>query len=121
MFARHRVALATAAVFGALAMSVAPAVAHSPQAAAPVSAVQLAPPAYCGYYDGTATTQRGDSGNRVREVQCLINYWSGSDVLAIDGAFGPRTESWVVHFQDVNGLRVDGIVGPQTWDALRAL
>ncbi|MBT2510847.1 peptidoglycan-binding protein [Streptomyces sp. ISL-98] len=27
----------------------------------------------------------------------------------------------MVHYQDVNGLQVDGIVGPQTWDALRAL
>lgn len=121
MLTRHRVALATAAVLGALVMSAAPAAAHSPQAAAPVSAVQLAPPAYCGYYDGTATTRSGDSGNQVREVQCLINYWAGYDAIAIDGDFGPRTESWIVHYQDVNGLQVDGIVGPQTWDALRAL
>ncbi|MBT2510846.1 hypothetical protein J7I98_34520 [Streptomyces sp. ISL-98] len=89
MLTPHRVALATAAVLGALVMSVAPAAAHSATAAAPVSAAQLAPPGYCGYYDGTATTQRGDFGDQVREVQCLINLWSGYEALAVDGTSGP--------------------------------
>ncbi|WP_169314148.1 peptidoglycan-binding domain-containing protein [Streptomyces piniterrae] len=77
--------------------------------------------AYCGYYDGNATTGRGDRGDRVREVQCLINLWNGGTPLQVDGDFGPRTESWVVYFQDVNGLGVDGIVGPETWNALRGV
>ncbi|OEJ39725.1 hypothetical protein AR457_18925 [Streptomyces agglomeratus] len=123
MLVRHRVALASAAVLGALALSVAPAAAYTaPPAAVVVAAVPVAEPAapaYCGYYDGNATTRRGQSGAAVREVQCLINHWSGGQPLAVDGIFGARTESWVVHFQDVKGLRVDGIVGPQTWAALR--
>ncbi|MEU9111735.1 peptidoglycan-binding domain-containing protein [Streptomyces sp. NPDC048483] len=50
-------------------------------------------------------------------VLCLINYWSEGEPLTLDGDFSPRTERWVVHFQDVNGLQVDGIVGPETWGA----
>ncbi|OEJ26218.1 hypothetical protein AS594_18700 [Streptomyces agglomeratus] len=123
MLVRHRAALASAAVLGALALSVAPAAAYTaPPAAVVVTAVPVAEsaaPAYCGYYDGNATARRGQSGAAVREVQCLINHWSGGQPLAVDGIFGARTESWVVHFQDVKGLRVDGIVGPQTWAALR--
>ena len=35
-----------------------------------------------------------------------------------DGSFGKLTESAVVHFQQDNGLEVDGIVGPMTWEVL---
>ncbi|GAA1534014.1 hypothetical protein GCM10009730_49050 [Streptomyces albidochromogenes] len=130
MLVRHRVALASAAVLGAVVLSVPPVAAHSAgpalspvaaSAVAPVPLVEPGAPAFCGYYDGGTTTRRGQSGAPVREVQCLINHWSGGQPLAVDGIFGARTESWVVHFQDVKGLRVDGIVGPQTWAALRAL
>lgn len=125
MLVRHRVALASAAVLGALTLSVAPVAAYSAPpavaAVAPVPVAEPAAPAYCGYYDGNATTRRGQSGAVVREVQCLINHRSGGQPLSVDGIFGARTESWVVHFQDVHGLRVDGIVGPQTWAALRAV
>ncbi|MGW1375013.1 peptidoglycan-binding domain-containing protein [Streptomyces sp. NPDC002446] len=123
MYARRRTAAAVAAAtLAGLLLAAAPAVAHSaitPSAPAHTAAKSAA--AHCGYYDGTATTQRGDRGDRVREIQCLINVWSGGHALDVDGAFGPRTESWVVHFQDVNNLQVDGIVGPQTWGALRAV
>ncbi|MEV6393650.1 peptidoglycan-binding domain-containing protein [Streptomyces sp. NPDC051907] len=122
MLMRQRTAVAAVTMLAGLMLAMTPGVAYSAtSAAAPAVAVMPAAPAYCGYYDGSATTRRGDTGDRVREIQCLINYWAGGNAIAVDGAFGPRTESWVVHFQDVNGLQVDGVVGPQTWGALRAL
>lgn len=38
--------------------------------------------------------------------------------LKVDGLFGPRTESAVLGFQEYEGIFADGIVGPQTMEAL---
>ncbi|MEO3841908.1 serine/threonine-protein kinase [Streptomyces sp. B22F1] len=83
-----------------------------------------APPAdpwdSCTYYSGTALTQRGDNGERVVQVQCILHargYDLGS--AGVDGAFGPSTEAAVKKFQGAEGLAVDGQVGPDTWGALR--
>lgn len=62
------------------------------------------------------TIRRGDRGGAVRELQSLLAK-NGSS-LAIDGIFGPGTQSAVRAFQFRNGLVVDGIVGPKTWAAL---
>ena len=35
-----------------------------------------------------------------------------------DGIFGRRTENAVLHFQQANGLKQDGIAGGRTWNAL---
>jgi peptidoglycan hydrolase-like protein with peptidoglycan-binding domain len=40
--------------------------------------------------------------------------------VAVDGMFGPITETAVVEFQTGSGLVADGIVGPLTWAALPA-
>lgn len=79
----------------------------------------------CGFYSGTATTRRGDTGNRVREVQCLLQFW-GYNPGPVDGEFGGNTESAVIAFQEdtfifcEDQLLIDGIVGTNTWRALRA-
>lgn len=39
--------------------------------------------------------------------------------LAIDGQYGPQTKTVVEHFQHDSGIQVDGIVGPQTQNAIR--
>ncbi|CAM5269929.1 hypothetical protein GCM10010329_01740 [Streptomyces spiroverticillatus] len=76
----------------------------------------------CGWYYGTALTVRGHTGDRVREVQCLLRSW-GFEVgpQGVDGVFGANTEGAVRAFQHwYGGLAVDGKVGANTWAALRS-
>lgn len=64
-----------------------------------------------------STIAQGTRGLQVREAQTLLRdtgYFPGS----IDGIFGPRTRDAVMSFQADNGLRVDGVVGDNTWAAL---
>jgi murein L,D-transpeptidase YcbB/YkuD len=71
------------------------------------------------------TVHRGSAGPAVRAVQDQVNFRNLKDgrTLAVDGLFGPKTEASVRAFQkamaaEVAGFRVDGMVGPQTWQAL---
>ena len=71
------------------------------------------------------TVHRGSTGPAVRAVQDQINFrnLTGGRTLVVDGLFGAKTEASVRAFQkamaaEVTGFRVDGIVGPQTWEAL---
>jgi len=61
-------------------------------------------------------TKNGASGPEVAALQHLLKA-HGED-LTVDGAFGPITKSKVQHFQGLNGLAPDGIVGPLTWAKL---
>ncbi|MFP3119375.1 helix-turn-helix domain-containing protein [Streptomyces sp. Iso 434] len=54
----------------------------------------------------------------VVEAQCLLEH-RGYRIGGIDGAYGPATERAVKRLQDKEGLVVDGIMGPHTWEALR--
>ncbi|MEN3357982.1 MAG: hypothetical protein V7637_1964 [Mycobacteriales bacterium] len=62
------------------------------------------------------TVQQGATGERVKSIQYLLNQRGSS--LAVDGDFGPATNSAVRSFQSSHGLAVDGVVGPNTWGAL---
>lgn len=61
---------------------------------------------------GDRTLNQWDAGRDVKFVQAYI----GSDKAGkADGYFGPKTERGVKWYQDMRGIKVDGIVGPQTW------
>ena len=80
---------------------------------------------YCGYYSGSAETEEWSTNTAaVKEIQDLINtdtnyVEAGGTALAVDGSFGPATQSAVRWFQNWAKIHVDGNVGPQTWGALR--
>jgi hypothetical protein len=56
-------------------------------------------------------------GCAVLELQTMLNN-RDFDAGPVDGIYGPATEAAVRAFQQANNLTVDGIVGPDTWDAL---
>lgn len=62
---------------------------------------------------------KGDEGNSVTALQAVLeanDYSCGK--WGIDGDFGGDTEKAVMAFQKARGIKVDGIVGQQTWSAL---
>jgi peptidoglycan hydrolase-like protein with peptidoglycan-binding domain len=70
--------------------------------------------------------RRGSTGDAARAVQWQSDIRQGPGV-GVDGVFGPRTERFVVDFQEMlaerfpgDGIAVDGIVGPVTWRAFAA-
>ncbi len=60
--------------------------------------------------------QQGSTGGSVKILQVGLNGKGYS--LVGDGVFGPATYNAVRRFQSDSGLQVDGVVGPQTWEAL---
>ena len=58
----------------------------------------------------------GSSGAAVKELQTLLN--SQGYALDVDGVFGAKTRSAVKSYQKKSGLRLDGIVGEETWGSL---
>lgn len=60
--------------------------------------------------------QQGSNGFAVKVAQVTLN--GRGYTLVGDGIFGPRTDAAVRSFQSDNGLAVDGIIGPDTWNAL---
>lgn len=65
------------------------------------------------YYSGVGYSPE------VIQIQKALNAKVGAN-LTVDGQFGPLTASAVKVFQSKNGLAVDGIVGPNTWNLLMA-
>src|SRR3954449_6218208 len=64
--------------------------------------------------------RRGSTGLAVRRVQKRLAL-AGYDTGGVDGIFGARTEAGVKALQRDSGLAQDGVVGPQTWNAIDAL
>ena len=79
--------------------------------------VGFARPAYEDMDNYHPTLRRGAKGESVELLQELLNIHN--IMVKVDGDFGVLTEEAVKQFQEVNGLTVDGIVGPVTWKALQ--
>ena len=73
----------------------------------------------CPALRSSVTVDRGDRGEAVRAVQCVLNVVLGDEYadLAVDGLFGAQTHRAVVTFQQRSRLAVDGVVGPRTYEA----
>ena len=51
-------------------------------------------------------------------LNVMAEYVPSIPPVGVDGILGPRTQEAVRAFQRFAGLPEDGIVGPQTWNAL---
>lgn len=58
----------------------------------------------------------GSTGSAVSKLQTILNE-HGYD-LAVDGIFGKKTQAAVRDYQKRYNLKLDGIVGPETWGSL---
>jgi N-acetylmuramoyl-L-alanine amidase len=65
-----------------------------------------------------AVLRRGGRGEAVRDLQARLVGAGHPSTADESGEFGPATELAVRGFQEARGLRVDGIVGPETWSSL---
>ncbi len=69
----------------------------------------------------TATTgtilRPWDVGDEVIELQELLKAFGFK--LAVTGEYNSRTEDCVMIFQRRHGFRVDAVIGPKTWAALK--
>lgn len=68
-------------------------------------------------YPHAALSYYGSRGQEVYEIQRRLSNW-GYYNGAIDGIFGYKTYKAVRWFQSKNGLKVDGIAGPETLAAI---
>ena len=64
--------------------------------------------------------RRGDTGDRVKELQAMLNIWGSR--LTLDGDYGPATAAEVGAFQTEQGLSETNPdnAGPLTFAALQA-
>ncbi|OZT81914.1 hypothetical protein CHL76_01035 [Marinococcus halophilus] len=67
--------------------------------------------------DAADLLNKGDRGDDVSEAQAVLEDEGYYD-YAVDGIYGPITDSAVRSFQSDHGLVVDGIIGPNTRAAL---
>ncbi|MGO2773159.1 MAG: C40 family peptidase [Brachybacterium tyrofermentans] len=60
--------------------------------------------------------RQGSRGGAVKTLQSQLNARGAS--IAVDGSFGPATASAVRSLQSAAGIRVDTVVGHNTWNAV---
>jgi hypothetical protein len=75
-----------------------------------------------GKFDRDPVLRHGHIGTKVGELQTLLNRSDAAPQppLVVDRDFGDKTLAAVEAFQEAKGLEVDGIVGQNTWAALRS-
>jgi peptidoglycan hydrolase-like protein with peptidoglycan-binding domain len=67
---------------------------------------------------GRGLIRRGQSGQNVRELQQQLK--DAGHNIEVDGKFGSETARAVREYQRQNGLKVDGLVGPETSGAFQS-
>ncbi|TMM31696.1 MAG: peptidoglycan-binding protein [Actinobacteria bacterium] len=67
--------------------------------------------------DGQPTVGPGDSGEAVSQAQRALRR-TPDTTLAVDGVYGPLTETATKEFQQSQGLPQTGVVDEATWKAL---
>jgi len=82
-----------------------------PQATAPVVE---APAPKSSAPSKTITPSLKPSKKEIQQALKNAGFYQGS----IDGKIGPQTYEAIKTFQQVHGLKADGIVGKQTWEKL---
>jgi len=116
---------AAAVVTGAILLSVAPLAATTASAAQPsqvgASVPSMAPVVpVVSLLEHWPVLRQGPNSlfppAEVRSLQYLLRARGAG--IAVDGVFGSGTKAAVVAFQRSRHLRVDGVVGPQTWTSL---
>jgi GH24 family phage-related lysozyme (muramidase) len=89
----------------------------APTAETATAPVGVVPTTSCN--PASATLRRGLQGSEVANLQnILLQLGYNFGPSGADGDFGGITESAVMQFQQANSLRADGVVGPNTWNAL---
>lgn len=64
-----------------------------------------------------STLSQGSDNNEVKDLQSQLNLFYHSSI-SVDGYFGDITQEYVKKFQEDCCLKVDGLVGSQTWSYL---
>lgn len=68
------------------------------------------------------TVKPGEKSNTVRLLQYILNllsdYYQYVPRVKVDGVYGPKSQNAVKEFQRRQALTPDGIVGPKTWQKL---
>lgn len=72
----------------------------------------------CLYLGGHPTLKKGDTGEAVRHLQCVLHEVYRYQTVPVNGSFEVITEASVKHLQKQFSLPETGVVDAATWTAL---